>query len=95
MKWESSWEAEDSVGEYQDLVDQFWNFVKRVSSDDGAEDLQKKVIIAALAIQIVSKRHFLHFYTRLLPKNTSLFYWVTHEKVSGFGNMVWPVQCDL
>uniref|UniRef100_A0A7M5TS78 C2H2-type domain-containing protein n=1 Tax=Clytia hemisphaerica TaxID=252671 RepID=A0A7M5TS78_9CNID len=42
VKWESSWEAEDSVGEYQDLVDQFWNFVKRVSSDDGAEDLQKK-----------------------------------------------------
>lgn len=42
VKWESSWEPEDSLTEYQDLVDQFWQFVKRVSSEEKDEQGRKR-----------------------------------------------------
>lgn len=42
VKWESSWESEESLTEYQDLVDQFWQFVKRVSSEEKDEQGRKR-----------------------------------------------------
>lgn len=42
VKWESSWECEENLGDYQDLVDQFWDFVKRVSNEEDAEVQSRK-----------------------------------------------------
>ena len=42
VKWESSWECEENLGDYQDLVDQFWDFVKRVSNEEDAEAQSRK-----------------------------------------------------
>ncbi|XP_002157333.4 homeobox protein 4 isoform X1 [Hydra vulgaris] len=33
VKWESSWEPEDNLLDYQVFLDQFWDFVNRVKSD--------------------------------------------------------------
>lgn len=42
VKWESSWEAEDNLLKYQNLLDQFWGFVNRVKSEDIRDPLRKK-----------------------------------------------------
>ena len=42
VKWECTWELEDSLLSCQGLVDQFWNFVNRVKSEDSPIPLHEK-----------------------------------------------------
>lgn len=42
VKWECTWELEDNLLSYKGLVDQFWDFVNRVKSEDNYELMNDK-----------------------------------------------------